>query len=265
LPDGSLYEKSLYQENSRWTTFGGAILQSGTYTFRFVPQNDTSVTLDFGFTNNNRSELKTLNADDNISTSLTGWGHEYDKYKIELDAGDLVEVTAPSDGDVWLYLLNTNGLNIYFGTGEIFTRVSQAGTYYLFIVNKDHASGSSYSGSITVTPDPDRDKYPEFSIIQNQQATLGENFTLDLSALSPKLARSSNISKTYSATGLPPNLTLNRTTGLISGTLQAGGTYPVRAWVKNEFGLDQEDFLISTEPTGDKSAYLYLPLIIKHN
>ena len=111
-PDGTSYMRSLYKAGSRYNTLGRDILQSGLYTFRFVPQNEASVSLEFGFSNNNRTPIQTLATDETFSTSLSGWGYEYAKYGLDLQAGDLLEVSNPSDPDVWLHLLNSNGRSL---------------------------------------------------------------------------------------------------------------------------------------------------------
>ena len=117
------------------------------------------------------------------------------------------------------------------------------------MVNKDSNNGASYSGRITITPDPNRDLYPAFDPIAKQTAFLGEPFSLNLANLSSRLSATRVASTTYTATGLPPNLSLNTDTGLISGIVQLGGTYPIRVQVINTYGLDEADFLLDIPGT----------------
>jgi hypothetical protein len=238
-PDGRPYERSLFRAGSRWTLLGRSILQSGVYRFRFIPQNVSRVTLQFGFTNNNRMPLRSVASGSGIFVSLNGWGYEYAKYRLQLNTGDLVEVTACSDEDIWLWLLDSNSrvIGAAGDCGEIFTRVPRAGTYYLFVQNQDHAEGSSYNGTVTITPDPNRSLYPVLNPIPRQFANVGMFFTLQLSA--------SNAPTRYRATGLPPNISIDETRGLISGIPTISGTFPIRVAAENRFGSDQKDFFLT--------------------
>jgi hypothetical protein len=237
-PDGTIREKSLYREGSWWYAFGRYILESGQYKFRFTPQNNNNVSLQFGFTNNNRKSLATAVSGTNISTSLSGWGYEYAKYQLALNRGDLLIVSDPSDDDVWLYLINSNGRQVNgSGGAELYQRISKPGDYYLFIVNKDHDRGSSYSGSVTIEADPQLAEYPDLIPISDQTASLENSFSLQLSA--------SNNPTNYSATGLPGGLSIDSASGLISGTPTNSGKFPVTVGVENTYGSDSKDFLLT--------------------
>jgi len=254
--DGELYSEKLYSSGSRWTSYGGSILKSGTYTFRFVPENKSSVTLEFGFTNNNRKHLDDVSSGSSLPVSLNGWGQEYAKYRLSLNVGDLLEVTNPSDDDIWLYLINSDGRAVNSGSGEIYTRVSSGGDYYLFVVNK-LGDSSSYYGSISVTPDPNVSSYPVLADISDQSATEGKFFSLQLSA--------SNTPSEFSVSGLPTGISVDESSGLISGTPTISGTFPVKVRTENEFGSDRKDFFFTvhkelTDADGD--SRLSLPDII---
>jgi hypothetical protein len=256
--DGSLYLRTLYRSGSHWISTNRSILKTGTYKFRFIPQNNDTVTLQFGFTNNNRKTLTDISSGDNISVSLTGWGYEYAKYRLSLNVGDLLTVSAPSDNDILMSLVNSNSqilANAGAG-GEIYTKVYSSGTYYLFIKNEDHDNSSSYSGSIVVTPDQNISKYPVLSIntkrqkleilqkrsdsnIVDQTAIKNVFFTLQLLA--------SNTPTKFDATGLPTGLTIDELTGLISGTPTISGIFPIKVSVENEFGKDENNFLLTVK------------------
>jgi hypothetical protein len=259
-PDGNLYGKTLLRKGSSLTAFGHSILLAGIYRFRFIPQNDSAVTLQFGFTNNNRSSLHDMDSGNPIAVSLDGWGNEYAKYRLELDAGDLVEISDPADEDVWLYLLNSNSHIVDTGGDEIFTRVSATGAYYLFVVNKDVNNGANYSGTLTITLDPDQQRYPVLDPIPQQFGGVGEFYSLQLSA--------SNAPTKFRATGLPTGLTMNETSGIISGTTMIAGTFPVALTVENEFGNDHKDFLftvqsVSLPPTITVTPFLTATATVK--
>lgn len=252
-PDGKAYERNLFRSGSKWTAFGRSILQSGLYTFRFMPQNKTKLTLQFGFTNNNRLPLSDVDSGGHISVSLKGWGHEYAKYRLHLNAGDLVEVTEPVNDNVWLYLLDSNSHNISSGGGEIFTRTPFTGTYYLFVMNRDFNNGADYSGTVTITPDPNHDRYPVLDSIPQQLLGVGQSYFLQLSA--------SNTPTKFSASGLPTGLSINETNGVISGTTEIVGTFPVLVAVENKFGHDRKTFLLTVQPTSAQLMMTATPFL----
>ena len=260
-PDGSQKIRSLYQKGSNWYSYGISILESGIYTFRFVPQNNSYVTLEFGFTNNNRKTLEEISSGSNISTSLNGWGHEYAKYHISLNAGDLLEVSDTSDDDIWFYLVNSNNQVVEHGNGGIYERVSSTADYYLFIMNRDYSNGSSYSCSVQVTPDSNIVDYPVLSDIDDQTVNQNQNFSLQLSA--------SNNPTKFNVYGLPEGITIDENSGLISGTTTTIGVFSVRAYVENEFGSDQQDFVLTVlsndEFTGELAEDIQSYLVLTEN
>ncbi len=245
-PDDEIVSRSLYEANSRWTRFGMTILKSGNYIIRFLPENDTSLSLDYSVTNNNRSTLQTLVSGSSIQTSLNGKGNEYAKYKITLNAGDLFEVTDPVDDDVWLKLVNENSELVENSNGKIFYRVSKAGDYYLFVVNTDANNGANYSGTINITPDPNVNLYPILTKIDRQYTNINDTFTLQLIA--------TNTPDSYSAVGLPDGLSVDKTNGLISGTPTISGTFSIQITVENEYGKDQQRFLLTINETQGTSS-----------
>jgi hypothetical protein len=251
-PDGGIYERNMFKQGSNWIAFGRSILQTGIYTFRFVPDNNSFMTLEFGFTNNNRQPLTAISSGSSISVSLSGWGYEYAKYKISLNKGDTIEVTDPSDDDIWLYLVNSDSRGQASGSGEIYTQVSSTGDYYLFVQNRDHENAGSYSGTVTVTPDPDVSKYPVLAPVSEQTVPINHSFSLQLSA--------SNSPNKFTASGLPAGLSINEATGLISGTPSIAGRFLIRATAENEFGSDQTDFFLKIQEQ-KKNKVVVIPLL----
>lgn len=241
-PEGNIVKKSLYKKDSKWVTWGTTILESGDHIIRFEPQNDSNMTLDFSFTNNNRSLLKTLVSGNAIQASLTGKGKEYDKYLITLAAGDLLEITAPSDKDILFQLVNENNVRVQnITSANMFYQARTAGDYYLFIINNDHNNGSNYSGTITITPDPNVSLYPLITEIERQYIDVNNEFTLQISA--------TNVPDKFNATGLPSGITIDESSGLISGVPKSSGTFSIQVTTENEYGKDTEKFLLTIQDT----------------
>lgn len=245
-PDGSNFSRGLYRKNSKWTMGPFSVLETGIYTFQFLPENNTSVSLQFSFWNNNNTTVRDLISGSSISVFLNE--NSYAKYRIKLGKGDLLSVSDPSDNDVYLNLLNSNGSRVSSGNGELFTRIAKAGDYYLFVQNTDYANSASYSGRATITPDPDIANYPTLNPIAAQSVETGQAYTLQTQATA---------ANKYTATGLPPTLSINESTGLISGTPLVSGKFPVKVNVKNDFGSDEQFFLLTisgNETTAEPST-----------
>jgi len=241
-PEGDVVRKTLYEKNSRWNAWGTSILKTGNHIVRFVPENDESMNIDFSFTNNNRSSLRTLISGSSIQLSLDGNGVEYAKYKITLNAGDTLEVTDASDDDIRLMLVDENSVRVKNNTGgKIFYQAAETGDFYLFIVNDDANNGSNYSGSIQITPDLNASLYPILSEIPRQNASINSEFSLQLSA--------TNTPESYYATGLPGGLTIDDVSGVISGTPIISGTFSIQVTAENEHGKGKERFLLTVEDT----------------
>jgi hypothetical protein len=270
-PDGSARDRSLYREGSNWSLFDRTILESGIYTIRFVPRNDETVRLKFGVTNNNQTMTTTINSGDRINTSFGDWGQDYAKYRIELQRGDIISVSNPRDDDVYLSLFDSNGSRSSRTGGELLERIYTTGVYYLIVQNDDASGGAtSYSGTVSVSVDPNRDKYPTLSDIPAQTATAGQPFVLQLSA--------TNDPTQYSVTGLPPGLTYNPATatvtdqlreigiasaGTITGQPEVTGIFPIQVTTQNAFGNDRRDFLLTIEGVADAAFQEnFLPIII---
>ena len=255
-PDGSNRSVFSREKASNWTTSSIVFFQSGRYIFHFEPIENSSVSLQFGFTNNNRNNLRSLKSGDNINSSLNGWGHEYAKYTFELNRGDLVEITNPSDNDIYLYLLDSYGMKYSSGNGKVYCKVPVAGTYYLFIVNTDYKKGSSYNGSLTITPDPDSSKYPILKDIGTQFCEKDSPCSFSIE----DLVLPENSLKVI---GLPPGLSLNSSSS-VNGAPTLSGIFPVDVYKKNEYGIDTKSFILNiTDSHADGNGKITLDEIIK--
>jgi Putative Ig domain/PLD-like domain len=122
------------------------------------------------------------------------------------------------------------GLSINSTTGVISGTATKAGTYTVTVTGKDSTgpTGSatytwnvgSATNTVTVT-NPG-----------SQSGTVGNAASLQISATDS----ASGQTLTYSASGLPPGLSISSTTGLISGTPTVAGTYTVTVTVTDSTG-----------------------------
>lgn len=116
-------------------------------------------------------------------------------------------------------------------SGTIATGTAANGPYQVTITSSDNYGGSaSQTIAWTVTA-----QNPQFASVANQTGTEGTAASLTLSAVDP-----AGYSLTYSASGLPPGLTLNSQTGQISGVITVGaalhGGYAVTLTASNSYG-----------------------------
>src|SRR5207248_1075000 len=104
---------------------------------------------------------------------------------------------------------------------------ASAGTYNVTATASDASLAPRGAVTWTVT---NVNRAPTLTTPSNQTSAEGTSVSLQLSASDPD-----GDTLTYSATGLPPALTVNTTSGLISGTLPSAsaGTYSVTATVSD--------------------------------
>jgi outer membrane autotransporter protein len=128
------------------------ILQTGTYKVIMKPLvGGGSVSLTMMFGNANRQTLTTISSGYYIETDLRENLHDYYKYEIHLNAGDELNVEAPSSGDSELVLVNSESVKIQDDTGLGIVYVSSTSEDYYLFVNDSRAFGTNYDGSVTVT------------------------------------------------------------------------------------------------------------------
>ena len=96
------------------------------------------------------------------------------------------------------------------------------GYYLLFVLDSAGVPSVARNLRIGVASDPNPALNPILNNPGNQTTPLGSGVSLQLVAADPNGDR-----LTYSASGLPPGLTLNSTTGLISGVPSTVGSYSV--------------------------------------
>lgn len=135
------------------------------------------------------------------------------------------------DGDTLTYIAHglPPGLKLDHVSGVISGAPCCAGIYTVAVLAADaHADSPSSEFTWTVTPPP---MPPTLARLANQSHKVGRALSLRLSATDPN-----GDALTYSASGLPPGLSINAATGVISGTPTRIGTYTVTAQVTDRDG-----------------------------
>lgn len=150
-PDGTTYYDELIPAQSGIISGTTPIIQGGVYTLTFTPVNQSQVSLKLSFGNANRQQLTTLQSGAQIQTHFRQNLHDYYKYKIHLNGGDVLSVTAPASSDTHLDLVNSESKVIdgAFGLALLYT-APVTEDYYLFIDDRT-AHGTNYSGSISIS------------------------------------------------------------------------------------------------------------------
>ena len=119
--------------------------------------------------------------------------------------------------------LHTTQVNV--GNVLTFTLTPPAGQSYYVVVQAYNATGSSpKSAELVLSTAAATNQAPTLNQPPNQSGYVSSSATLTLSGSDPEGAR-----LTYGASGLPPGLSVNSSSGVISGTLQTAGNYNVAA------------------------------------
>ena len=147
-----------------------------------------------------------------------------------------------------------NGLSINNSTGEIGTVVSAVGTFAVEIT-VDDGNGGSDSVTFTWTVDPPPNSSPVVTNPGDQTDTEGDAISLIIDATDPE-----NDPITFGATGLPSGLTIEPTTGEISGTVTTAGLYSVMVAVSDNNGGTTDisfNWTIETPPATGSIIEIY--------
>ena len=114
--------------------------------------------------------------------------------------------------------------------------VATAGTVSVTVVNPGGGGGTSNAQTFTINNPPP----PVISSGAAATGTVGVAFTYQIVA--------SNCPTSYNATGLPSGLTVNTSTGLISGTPTTAGTYSVTISATNAGGTGSATLTLTIKP-----------------
>src|SRR5437870_1036733 len=114
--------------------------------------------------------------------------------------------------------------------------VATAGTVSVTVVNPGGGGGTSNAQTFTINNPPP----PVISSGAAATGTVGVAFTYQIVA--------SNCPTSYNATGLPSGLTVNTSTGLISGTPTTAGTYSVTISATNSGGTGSATLTLTIKP-----------------
>jgi hypothetical protein len=130
------------------------------------------------------------------------------------------------------------GLTVNTSTGVISGTPATAGTYNVTVSATNTGGTGTKAVTITIS-----NPAPVINSAATASGTTGAAFTYNITA--------SNAPTSYSATGLPAGLTLNTSTGVISGTPTTAGTYTTTMSATNTTGTGTKQVVITiSNPTG---------------
>ncbi|MBA3708416.1 MAG: putative Ig domain-containing protein [Planctomycetes bacterium] len=132
-----------------------------------------------------------------------------------------------------------SGLTVNTGTGVISGTPTAAGTATVTI----RAINSAGTGTktLTITVNPAVAGTPVIGSPGTAVGTLGQPFSYTITA--------TNTPTSYGATGLPTGLSVNTTTGVISGTPTAAGTYTITIQATNGSGTSSTSMALTIQAT----------------
>lgn len=136
-PDGERIKYSIMAADSTYREFGQPILRGGSYQVRIRPRSSSSplpsMSCRLFFANSNASRLQELADGAWISTLLRQNTHDYDKYRVRLNRGQVLRMARP-DAGIGILVLNSSSekLSDLVGLPLIF-EAPKEDTYYVFV------------------------------------------------------------------------------------------------------------------------------------
>ena len=133
-----------------------------------------------------------------------------------------------------------SGLSVNSSTGVISGIPTTAGTYSITLTATNAYGSDSKTLTLTVSAAGVKPSISTTSLTDGQ-ANLSYSFTLAATGTSPI---------TWSVSGLPSGLSVNSSTGVISGTPRTAGTYRPSITARNAYGTDTKTLTLTIAPAG---------------
>jgi hypothetical protein len=130
------------------------------------------------------------------------------------------------------------GLSVVTSTGQILGTLSSAGTFSIGLSASN--AGGTGQGTLTLTAGQTLQQAPVITSATTATATVGSLFSYRITA--------TNNPTSFQATGLPPNLSINTTTGIISGTVGSAGVSNVGLNAANSVGIGVATLVLTIVP-----------------
>jgi hypothetical protein len=174
----------------------------------------------------------TINAA-NVAPTLASPGNQISSVN---QAASLQLLGSDANGDVLTYSATglPSGMALVASTGLISGTATTAGTYSVVATVSDGTLTAQRSFTWTIQP---ANGTPVLTNPGNQRSTVGQSVVLQLRATDPNGDR-----LVYAIVGVPPGITLNPSTGLITGTPLAAGVFQVTASVSDGLLSMQQSF-----------------------